>query len=222
MPTERDEALAQPTRARLFAMLSDLRRPAGIEELADATGLHRNGVRIHLNRLADAGLLVKSRVSGGRGRPREEFAVAPDALPGGQSPQAYRELARWLGRAVASARVGLSGIEREGRNIGRDIAPGDGRPAVAAMQTALAALGFQPHARQDDDGVIFELGNCPYRDAVRENQPLICTLHRGISRGLLDELAPDARLRDFVARDPYEAGCLIEVDGIDGEPDRRQ
>jgi hypothetical protein len=39
----------------------------------------------------------------------------------------------------------------------------------------------------------------------------VCTLHRGITRGLLDELAPDAKLIDFVAKDPDTAGCLIEV-----------
>jgi hypothetical protein len=52
-----------------------------------------------------------------------------------------------------------------------------------------------------------------YRDAVRENQPAVCTLHRGITRGLLDKLDPDARLVGFVARDPFTAGCLIDVQG---------
>ncbi len=58
------------------------------------------------------------------------------------------------------------------------------------------------------------LRNCPYRDAVRENQPVVCTLHRGITRGLLDVLKPDAELAEFVPRDPDEAGCLIELSGI--------
>jgi hypothetical protein len=57
----------------------------------------------------------------------------------------------------------------------------------------------------------YVLGNCPYRDAVRENPPAICTLHRGITRGLLERLDPGARLADFVARDPYAAGCIVDV-----------
>jgi hypothetical protein len=48
---------------------------------------------------------------------------------------------------------------------------------------------------------------------VRENQPAICGLHRGITRGLLDRVDPEATLADFVARDPFEAGCLIDVRG---------
>jgi len=46
-----DGVLSQPTRARLFAMLGELSRPAGTVELADRLDLHPNGVRIHLERL---------------------------------------------------------------------------------------------------------------------------------------------------------------------------
>jgi hypothetical protein len=59
--------------------------------------------------------------------------------------------------------------------------------------------------------VRYVLGNCPYREAVAQNQPVICTLHRGITRGMLDRLDGTARLADFVAKDPYSAGCVIDV-----------
>jgi hypothetical protein len=55
--------------------------------------------------------------------------------------------------------------------------------------------------------------NCPYRDAVRENRDVVRTLHRGITRGLLDELSPETKLAGFVALDPYTAGCRIELRG---------
>lgn len=214
-PTESDAVLALPSRAQLFALLCSLKRPAGVEELAEATELHPNGVRIHLERLRDASLLERSTVSSGRGRPHHEWTVAADAMPGGRAPVAYRDLARWLGRAIGARRTGLRDIERQGREIGREIAPTDSdTPPVETMHSALAALGFAPRERKRRDGVTFELGNCPYRDAVGENQPLVCTLHRGISRGLLDQIAPEAKLADFVAKDPYRAGCLIAVDGL--------
>ena len=40
--------LAQPTRARLFATLQEMRRAASTEELARALDLHVNGVRRQL------------------------------------------------------------------------------------------------------------------------------------------------------------------------------
>jgi len=57
------DALALPTRKRLFAELSELRRPAGTEELAGRVGLHPNGVRTQLERLREAGLVSRARVS---------------------------------------------------------------------------------------------------------------------------------------------------------------
>jgi predicted ArsR family transcriptional regulator len=79
----------------------------------------------------------------------------------------------------------------------------------------LVALGFQPRVQaRDGDRITFCLCNCPYRDAVRENQPVVCTLHRGITRGLLDVLEPDAELASFVPHDPDEAGCLVELRGL--------
>jgi hypothetical protein len=41
----------------------------------------------------------------------------------------------------------------------------------------------------------------------------VCTLHRGMTRGLLDAIAPRTRLAGFVPRDPDAAGCLIELQG---------
>ena len=59
------DALALPTRRRLFAELSELRRPAGTEELAGRVGLHPNGVRTQLERLHEAGLVTRASVSQG-------------------------------------------------------------------------------------------------------------------------------------------------------------
>ena len=55
LPTPPDDALAQPTRARLFGLLGELRRPVGTEELAERVQLHVNGVRGHLERLRKPG-----------------------------------------------------------------------------------------------------------------------------------------------------------------------
>jgi hypothetical protein len=52
------------------------------------------------------------------------------------------------------------------------------------------------------------------RDSVRENQDVVCTLHRGLTRGLLDRLAPTATLERFVPHDPDRAGCEIDIGGL--------
>jgi predicted ArsR family transcriptional regulator len=215
VPTPPGDALAQPTRAQLFNALVELRRAAGTEELAASLGLHPNGVRVHLERLLEAGLVARERTRGARGRPRDMWSIAPDAQPGGDPPSAYANLGRWLARVISPGKSSLRTVEQTGRQIGRELvdehAAGSGEQE---MHTTLVSLGFQPTRELDPDGgLTYRLCNCPYRDAVRENQPVICTLHRGMTRGLLDAIAPKTKLSGFVPRDPYTAGCLIELRG---------
>jgi predicted ArsR family transcriptional regulator len=218
-PTPPDDALAQPTRARLFGLLADLRRPAGTDELAERLKLHPNGVRAHLERLREDGLLVRDRPRHGRGRPRDMWSIAPGARPGGERPSAYGDLGRWLAQALPATNAGLRRVETTGREIGRELAAAEAPvPREARMHATLAALGFQPVRERAGDTLTYRLCNCPYRDAVRANQPVVCTLHRGITRGLLDAIAPETELADFVPRDPDTAGCLIELrDGLAAE-----
>ena len=211
-PTSPDDVLALPIRATLFQALGDLRRPATTRELADRVGRHPNTVRVQLGQLADAGLLERRTTRQARGRPRDEWAIARGARPAGQPPQAHGQLSRWLARALGAG-GDFDRIERSGREIGHELAPeARGRGLAETMQDALTSLGFAPsRERPAPDRLRFVLGNCPYRDAVRQNQPAVCTLHRGITIGLLDHLDPEARLADFVAKDPYAAGCVIDV-----------
>jgi predicted ArsR family transcriptional regulator len=208
----RKDALAQPSRARLFGLLAELKRPAKTTELAAQLDMHPNGVRIHLERLEASGLVARARVQGLRGRPADAWTVAPNARPGGQPPRAYRDLGRWLARSIDARSLNLKGLERTGQEIGRELAPGDAVPGLEAVERALAALGFAPfvQARQGDRLTVC-LGNCPYRDAARENQAAICALHKGITRGLVDILAPGAQLERFVPHDPAKAGCVVEL-----------
>src|SRR5215207_3090395 len=106
-----NDVLAQPTRARLFALLADLKRPAATEELAGRLGLHPNGVRLHLERLRAAELITRDRVRRAVGRPRDEWSIAPDARPGGHPPRGYADLARWLAQSISPTRTRLRDIE---------------------------------------------------------------------------------------------------------------
>lgn len=206
------DVLAQPTRARLFDLLQELKRETSTEELAGELGLHINGVRRQLERLKEAGLVERSRQSEGRGRPRDLWSVAADANPGGARPRAYQDLAAWLASAIPAGPGRLRQVERTGREIGRALAPKETDDSARAFEQVLSALGFQPQLELEASGrACCRLGNCPYTEAVVENQPVVCTLHKGLTAGLLEQLSPEARLTGFEPHDPVEAGCLIEV-----------
>jgi predicted ArsR family transcriptional regulator len=212
LPPPGEGALAQPKRAQIFAFLVDRRGPAGTDEVAEHFGLHPNGVRRHLERLLEGGFVTRSRVRVPKGRPRDSWAVAPEAQPGGMQPRAYADLAKWLARAIPASSTRLRELERAGEEIGRELAP----PAASGdtaedLRDALAALGFEPTLERGEGGFSCRLGNCPYKDSVRESPEVVCGLHRGITAGLLAELDPKAKLTGFVPEDPESAGCLVEV-----------
>jgi predicted ArsR family transcriptional regulator len=207
-----DEALAQPTRARIFAHLMEQGRALGTEALAEALHLHPNGVRRHLQRLAGAGLVERRKARGARGRPADIWAVAAGARPGGHRPSGYGELAGWLARAIPPAPGRLREVEAVGREIGRELAPARSDEPIESFREALSALGFEPAVGEEDSGGFsYRLDNCPYRDSVRANAEVVCTLHRGLTAGLLAELDPAAKLVRFEPRDPERAGCALEV-----------
>lgn len=151
-----------------------------------------------------------------RGRPRDVWSVAPDARPGGNRPTAYVDLARWRVRMASSSKAMLRGVEATGREIGRDLAStGGDASAEQTLHATLVSLGVQPRREigSEETTLTYRLRNCQYRDAVRENQPMVGTLHRGLTQGLLDAIAPTRKLVGFVPRDPDMAGCLMELRG---------
>lgn len=209
-----NDVLRQPTRARLFGLLRELRRPASTIELAERLDLHVNGVRRHLDRLKEVGLIQRERLQGSPGRPRDRWSVAAGAQPGGRPPQAYGDLARWLARVIPPHPRRLQEVESAGRQIGRELAPADTTQPGDSLQQILTALGFQPALEVKPDGeLVCRLCNCPYRASVEENAEVVCTLHRGITAGLLEKLFPGATMTRFEPHPPEKAGCLVEVRG---------
>ena len=215
VPPAPDNALAQRTRARLFTLLGELRRPAGTDELAQRLDLHPNGVRLHLERLEEAALVLRVSERRARGRPRDTWSISPDAQPGGDPPTAYANLGRWLVRAIAAGGTRVRDVEATGRQIGRELVPqSTGTSPEERIYGVLVAMGFQPRRRLDQAGKLtYCLDNCPYRAAVRERQSVVCGLHRGLTRGLLDEIDPKTKLSAFVPKDPDAAGCEITLRG---------
>lgn len=129
------------------------------------------------------------------------------------------------------------GIGRELTDAGAGGGAGDatGPAGLGDFERAMVWLGFAPRMedagetatdppadapRPAQDGAAadgeretatFRLTNCPYSQAVQENPAVICTLHKGILGGLLETLEPDAKITEFVPRDPVRAGCAVSV-----------
>lgn len=212
-----EEVLAQPTRARIYRYLVGLRLAASTEQIAQALELHPNGVRRHLERLVDSGLVERQRRKGERGRPRDRWKLTNKA-PGGVQPSAYADLAKWLARAIGSGPGTEAEIEQTGFEIGQELIPEEAGAASEVFSELLSSLGFQPEFDvKADGGFTCKLQNCPYRESAQEYADVICTLHRGITNGLLAKADSEATLESFEPQDPEQAGCLIGVSVGRGE-----
>lgn len=206
----RHRALADPSRARILAELADA-GPLDARELADRVDLHVNTVRVHVNALADAGLVESETLPPmGRGRPRVAYRAT--AAAGEEGGRRYRLLAEILTALVARFGAEASEqLEEIGEAWGHYLV--DSPPpyaelsdeqAIEGLLALLAEIGFQPKLEQQARGRQIQMRPCPFLELARSHQDVICPIHLGLMRGALAELGATTRatkLEPFVRPD---------------------
>ena len=184
-----------PTGSRREEVLAVLRATDGAlsaAAVADATGLHLNTARFHLDALVTDGLADRaSEPRDEPGRPRILYS-ARGPLPG---PRSYALLAEMLTGLVASLKDARPAAVEAGRAWGRHLvertAPSqrvDAAEAVKRLNSVLDAVGFQPEARNAKKVTEVYLHHCPFREVAEQHTDVVCALHLGLMQGALDEL----------------------------------
>lgn len=211
---------APPTRCAILEALDASPEGMTAAGLARALGRHPNGVRRQLKALIrDGSVGAEREVSGRRGRPAVRYRVAGER----RETVATQRLAAMLVELVGELGPEESKLEEFGRRQASRLAETpDGRKALLDL---LTTMGFAPRettpAAASRAGCLeVVLGHCPFAGAVRaDGGKLICVLHRGLSRGLV-EMSPGGRLTAFDIKPPERAGCRIAAEGL-GPPTAR-
>jgi len=183
---------AGSSRAEVRGLLQAADRPMSAAAAAEASGLHLNTARFHLDALVGEGLA--QRVSEPRtvpGRPRILY-TAQGRIPG---PRSFGLLAEMLTGLVASLDdSGQSAVEA-GRSWGRHLveraAPServDAKDATDRLTRVLDAIGFKPETRVTSKGTEIRLHHCPFREVAEKHTNIVCGLHLGLMQGALGEL----------------------------------
>nr|WP_297424432.1 helix-turn-helix domain-containing protein [uncultured Actinotalea sp.] len=224
-------------RAALLTALENAPGPTTAAELAEATGLHANTVRAHLDVLVREGRATRrteQRVT--RGRPRElyEATGAPDPA------QAYASLALLLAdQLAATAPDPCAEGERMGRRWAtHDDAAGAPEPGPTAPGTSptpgpghtrdvardltevlrvLRRAGFAPELA--DDGSEVRLHACPIREVAAAQPGVVCQAHLGLIRATLERSGSSVAARaihPFVA--PGLCVATFEGPGVPASP----
>ncbi len=191
-----------------------------VAALADRTGLHENTVRSHLDRLVRDGLAAREvEVRAVRGRPRHVYRAV---LPAGGTDGGADPLGPGPARGLdeAAARAGLTRVLLEGYGTGEaDVVaaaraagqrmlgtlPGAPRPRASApgspadqlreLAAHLDRLGFDPVPVDGPaPGVpVVRLWRCPFLDLARARPEVVCAVHLGLARGVLDRVGGPLR-----------------------------
>lgn len=192
----RYRALADPTRRHLLRILDDAGVPMHPRELGDRLGLHVNTIRGHLDLMARAELVERVTVARKTpGRPRIVFrALHTDA----RSPtsEGYRFLAEILASSIqANSDDPRRTAVQAGRAWGRFLVdrppPSSPLPPARVVEqvvTTLAELGFEPESQHDELTTEIRLHDCPFRQIAQTRGEIVCSVHEGLLRGMLEEL----------------------------------
>ena len=210
------KALGDNTRYAIYLELARSPRPLATAEIAETLGLHSNTVRPHLERMRDVGMLeVRPAAAGGVGRPQHMYWLAPDAPGLGLEPPVYRMLARMLLQLADDAGLDGDASAEVGRGQGQMLARGQRRrPCVDAAVAMLSDLGFDPARVDDVSATTIAFTHCPFAELAESNPELVCSLHRGLLEGFVEEVG-GADVLDFHDRSHREP-CLAVLAPTEG------
>lgn len=172
------------------------------------TGQHVTTVRFHLDVLTRKSLVRQvQQPPRGRGRPRIGYSAV-------QRSFGYLELAqvladqlgsdplRRLDAAIAAGRAWAAKLSSSDEDV-RTV-----EDARAVTLTKMAELGFAPEKPPTDDGpqgTAVVLTACPMRELARNRTDVVCGVHLGLLRGIIDNAGGrgrvEASLHPFVDGD---------------------
>lgn len=178
-----------PSRAEVLAHLRNTGAPEPVATIAAAVGLHQNTARFHLDGLFNLGLVHREAESRQRsGWPRVLYSADPAP---NQPP--YLDLAAAMVRHYAGPMDDRGNrAEAAGKSWGAELLVGqssDPAEALPRLVDCLARMGYQPQL-VDGPPPSIELKPCPYAALAGEDPDIVCRLHLGLVRGLLQEDDP--------------------------------
>lgn len=204
----------QESRARIQQVIETAIEPMTVQMIVEATGLHANTVRGHLDVLLAGDLISREPAeSPGRGRPKWLYrAVTPKASP-------FQFLAQALTVQLAradSAEFADEAAERWSQALPDLPVAQSPDEAVSETTDALNRLGF--HATASPVGDAISVTQCPYAALVDDN-PVICDIHTALVVRLLDQTGQPVTLEsmDIWAR---RGMCVARLSRPDIAPSR--
>ena len=189
-------ALSDPSRLRILEVLQETEEPLDARQLGTRVGLHTNTARSHLRVLTEAGLVsARPEKRTGPGRPRVLYQAAAKP-PDERELASYRLLAQILASSLGSEPDPSARAEKAGQAWGAHLVRKPRPFTTISKQETLDELvrlheqhGFKVELRQANSGQELMLKRCPFQEVATSYQSVVCSVHLGLIRGALAELA---------------------------------
>jgi predicted ArsR family transcriptional regulator len=210
-PSGGGEQAVSSAQDRLLEILAGMREPATLAQLAEASGLHENTVRVHLDGLRERGRVTRLKDASsvrGRGRPAWTYVAR-------QAPYAALAEALAAGLELGGDLTTSDAATRGGRAWGERLTAHLGLQQAEPMERVLLTLehvGFKPEV--GDDGTV-RLTHCPFLDAAHAHPEAVCNVHRGLVEGALGGSIDDDSLRPFAE----PGACVVHLPTLDQSQD---
>jgi len=220
--------LADRSRYSIYQELAGSPEPLSTTDISSRLNLHPNTVRLHLEKMRDAGLVEGAPDRHGMvGRPQHRWRSIDPAAPLGLEPAAplglehagFRLLAQLLAELAADSQLKPGTAAAVGRRhiADRSITSSAGASGLEALISEFAQLGFDPAVEPgrpssaDGSGIAgISFTSCPFRELAVRYPDVVCELHRGIAEGLCGQRPVSGEVVSFsslVDQDP----CRVEV-----------
>jgi predicted ArsR family transcriptional regulator len=183
-----------PTRARVLALLQDAGEPMTAAAAGARLGLHVNSARFHLDGLTEDGLVLRRKEDRSTpGRPKVLYASTTDAP--GVAHRSYRLLAEMLTSLLTEKLPDpAASAEQAGHAWGRYLSPPappfhepQESEALDGLVGALDDIGFDSHVADEPRSLRLEISHCPFLEVAEGHDDVVCSLHLGLIRGILDQ-----------------------------------
>ncbi|MBN9153414.1 MAG: ArsR family transcriptional regulator [Microbacterium sp.] len=174
-------AISSYSRVQILHQLQE--RPARtVQDLTEATGLHANTVREHLQRLIEAGyVVVETEHRTTRGRPRVLYSAAT-GTDAASSPVAQRKARDAARRGDLMRRVlpWTDTPDPAGAPL-----PAEVLHQLDALVDDLEGAGFDPIV--DEAALTVDLTPCAHAQTHATHRDVLCAVHLGLMQSVLTE-----------------------------------
>lgn len=204
-------ALDDPTRRAVFDLISQTTTAVGRDATAQALGISRRIAALHLDRLADQGLLAveyrrpPGRSGPGAGRPAKLYRRTETEIEVSVPERHYDLIGGLLAAAVAESIDTGAPVQQVLHRTAYDAGKAIGT-ASENLTEALRDAGYEPRQQDHNTGIL--LGNCPFHRLAQQYTALVCGVNLQLLRGVADGTGDSS---DRAELDPGPGRCCVRL-----------